>query len=322
MIRTLTVLLLFALFPAHAQAAEHIRLLHVSYDATRELFTEINARFKAHYEARHPDTTIAIRMSHGGSGSQTRAILDGLDADIASLALSADMDRIAAQGLALSPDWRSTTPEAGRLFHSAVVFLVRAGNPKHIRNWDDLTRPGIEVISPNPKSSGGARWNVVAGYLYAKERYKGDETQIRQYLKDSFTRARVMDAGARGATTSFVRRHIGDVLVTWESEARLVAERFHDKGFEVITPDPALRASPAIAVLDGNCNRHHTCDAANAYLAYLASPEGQAIIRAHYMRTGIDALRDIDALGGWEAMNRLLFADGALWDQLFTGRRP
>lgn len=311
-------LLLVSALPA--DAAERIRLLHVSYDATRELFTEFNEAFKKDYEAKHPGTRITVRMSHGGSGGQTRAILEGLDADIASLALDADMDKIATQGIALQKDWRDKALNEGRLFHSNIVFVVRKGNPKRIHSWADLTRPEIEVISPNPKSSGGARWNVVAGYLYAKETFQGDEAKIRDFLTQSFTRAHVMDAGARGATTTFVRRRIGDVLVTWESEARLVAERFKEAGLEVVTPDPALRASPVMTVLPGHCSEHKTCDAANAYLTFFVSPEGQRIAAKHYMRTGQDDLRSIDELGGWDAMNATLFADGALWDQLFEGR--
>lgn len=304
--------------PAHA---ERVRLLHVSYDATREMFTEMNEAFRTAYEQEHPGTRIALRMSHGGSGAQTRAILEGLDADIASLALSPDMDKIAEQGLALPRDWRDTALDKGELFHSAIVFVVRKGNPKNITGWADLARDDVEVITPNPKSSGGARWNVAAGYLYAKEAFKGDEAAIRTYVRKAFTRARVMDAGARGSTTSFVRRRIGDVLVTWESEAELVAQRFHDAELQVIRPDPLLRASPMMAVMTGNCAKHDTCAAANDYLAFMASEQGQAIARKHHMRTGKDTLRSIDELGGWDEVNRSLFADGALWDQLFEERR-
>ena len=313
-----------------ASAFADTTLLNVSYDPTREFYQEFNKAFAEHWK-QETGETVTIQQSHGGSGKQARAVIDGLDADVVTLALAADIDAIADKSDKLPKDWQGRLPHASSPYTSTIVFLVRKGNPKGIKDWGDLAKEGVGVITPNPKTSGGARWNYLAAYGWALDQYGGDEAKARQYLADLFRNVPVLDTGARGSTTTFAQRGLGDVLLAWENEAYLVLAEFGADNFEVITPAKSILAEPPVALVDGNVDAKGTRKAAEAYLEFLYSPEAQSIAAKHYYRPtdtkGVapgDLARfakvdlfGIDRFGGWKEAQATHFADGGVFDQIY-----
>ncbi|MGD9509459.1 MAG: sulfate ABC transporter substrate-binding protein [Geminicoccaceae bacterium] len=313
-----------------APAFADVTLLNVSYDPTREFYQEFNKAFAAHWQ-QETGETVTIQQSHGGSGKQARAVIDGLDADVVTLALAADIDAIADKTDKLPADWQSRLPHASSPYTSTIVFLVRKGNPKGIQDWGDLAKDGVGVITPNPKTSGGARWNYLAAYGWALDQHGGDEAKARQYLADLFRNVPVLDTGARGSTTTFAQRGLGDVLLAWENEAYLVLAEFGADNFEVITPAKSLLAEPPVAIVDGNVDAKGTRKEAEAYLEFLYSPEAQSIAAKHYYRPtdtkGVPPgdlarfakvdLFGIDRFGGWKEAQATHFADGGVFDQIY-----
>jgi len=309
------------------------QLLNVSYDPTRELYADINAAFSRRWQAQSKQQVI-IRQSHGGSGKQARAVMDGLQADVVTLALSYDIDEIANRAKLIAPDWQSRLPDNSAPYFSTIVFLVRKGNPKHIRDWDDLVRPGVSVITPNPKTSGGARWNYLAAWGYAQSRY-GTPDKARDYMVRLFRNVPVLDSGARGATTTFVERGQGDVLLIWENEAFLAANEIGKGRFEIVRPSVSILAEPPVSVVDKVVDRHGTRKLAEAYLRFLYTREGQEIIARHYFRPRDPAvaakykselpdmkLFTVDKnFGGWKQVQTTHFADGALFDRIFEAAK-
>jgi sulfate transport system substrate-binding protein len=309
-------------------AAEPITLLNASYDPTRELYREFNAAFANYWKAK-TGQTVTIRASHGGSGSQARAVIDGLEADVVTLALAFDVDAIARAGL-IDPGWQQELPNNSTPYTSTIVFLVRKGNPKNIKDWGDLIKPGIQVITPNPKTSGGAQWNYLAAWQHARSLPGGDDQKAREFVTALYKNVPVLDAGARGSTTTFVQRGLGDVLLAWENEAYLaVAE---SKGqFDIVSPPTSILAEPPVAVVDKVANKRGTAAIAKAYLEYLASPEGQEIAaKNHYRPRDAEIMKKhggefaqvglftIDqAFGGWQNANKTHFADRAIFDQIY-----
>jgi sulfate transport system substrate-binding protein len=310
---------------ASALGAERT-LLNVSYDPTREFYKEINAAFAEQWRRQHGET-VTINGSHGGSGKQARAVIDGLDADVVTLALAYDIDMIAKKGL-IAPGWRERLPEHSAPYLSTIVFLVRKGNPKGIHDWPDLARPGIQVITPNPKTSGGARWNYLAAYGYAMRQPGGDEAKARAFVTALYRNVPVLDTGARAATTTFVQRRLGDVLITWENEALRAAHEFGKDTVETVTPSISILAEPPVAVVDKVVDHRGTRDLAQAYLEFLYSPAGQAIAAQHYYRTrgteagGNGGLSKIELFtideqfGGWSKAQATHFADDGVFDQI------
>ena len=313
-----------------AWAAKKIELLNVSYDPTRELYADYNAAFKKHWK----ETTgqdVEILQSHGGSGKQARSIIDGLEADVATLALGYDIDALYEKANLIPKAWQERLAGNSSPYTSTIVFLVRNGNPKNIRDWDDLARPGIGVITPNPKVSGGARWNYLAAWAYALKKWGGDEGRAQEFLKAIFKNAPVLDTGARGSTVTFVERRIGDVLLAWENEAYLVTNTIGKNECEIVTPSLSILAEPPVTVVDKNANRHGTRKVAEEYLNYLYSPEGQEIAAKHFYRPTLPAIaekyasrfapvelvtiRD-EAFGGWSAAQKKHFSEGGLFDQI------
>ena len=301
-------------------------LLNVSYDSTREMFTELNRAFAADWKTQTGET-ILVRQSHGGSGKQGRAVLEGLRADVVTLALAHDIDVLANRAHLLPVDWQKSLPNNSCPFTSTVVFLVRKGNPLGLSDWGDLARPGVEVVTPNPKTSGGARWNYLAAYGYALEKFGGDEAQARRFMAKLLANIPILDSGARGATMSFLKRGIGDVLLAWESEALLAV---HESGgsVEIVYPSVSILAEPPVALVERNVRRKGTEIPARAYLDFLYSAKGQQIVKDHYFRPmdggeGFPAMRlfTVEQLfGSWEAAHRAHFAEGGLFDQLFMER--
>jgi sulfate/thiosulfate-binding protein len=284
-------------------------LLNVSYDATRELYQEVNAAF----------AKATVRQSHGGSGSQARAIVDGLEADVATLALAYDVDALARAGL-IPNEWQSRLPQNSAPYTSTIVFLVRKGNPKDVKDWPDLARPGVSVITPNPKTSGGARWNYLAAWGYALKQGGGDEA-AKELVGKLYRNVPVLDSAARAATTTFVERGIGDVLLAWESEAHLSANELGKEKFEIVTPSLSILAEPTVTVVDKVVDRRGTHELAQAYLEFLYAPEGQRIAKKHYFRPRDEAqsgLFTVDELfGGWARAHETHFAERAMFDQLY-----
>jgi len=323
-----------AFFVVTAAAADQT-LLNVSYDPTRELYRDYNAAFSRYWQAEGGEA-VTVRMSHGGSGKQARSVIDGLGADVVTLAVSIDIDQIAALSGKIPADWQSRLPHHSSPYTSTIVFLVRGGNPKGIRDWDDLVRPGIEVITPNPKTSGGARWNYLAAWAYALEHYRGDETRVRDFIRALYQNVPVLDTGARGATTTFAQRGIGDVLLAWENEAYLSLQELGAEAFEIVTPSLSILAEPVVAVVDGNAAAHGTLEVATAYLEWLYSPTGQRLATRHFYRPVRPALADpadlarfkplrlvrVDEIfGGWPKAQAEHFADGGVFDQLYQPPR-
>jgi sulfate/thiosulfate-binding protein len=304
-------------------------LLNVSYDPTRELYQEFNAAFAKHWEAKSGEK-VTIKQSHGGSGKQARAVIDGLQADVVTLALAYDIDEIAAKGKLVPADWQSRLPHNSSPYTSTIVFLVRKGNPKVIKDWDDLVKPGTAVITANPKTSGGARWNYLAAWGYAMKQY-GSEAKAQEFVSKLFKNVPVLDSGARGSTTTFVERGIGDVLLAWENEAFLAIKELGKAKFEIIVPSVSILAEPPVAVIDKVVDKRGTRKVAQAYLEYLYSPEGQDMAGKHYYRPRDQAvaakyaqqfpkvsLFTIDeAFGGWEKAQKTHFVDGGVFDRIY-----
>jgi sulfate transport system substrate-binding protein len=321
-----------SLGPSVARAAD-ITLLNVSYDPTRELYQDINAAFARQYKARTGDN-VTIKQSHGGSGKQARSVIDGLQADVVTLALAYDIDAISERGL-IAHNWQQRLEHRSTPYASTIVFLVRKGNPKGIRDWADLARPGVAVITPNPKTSGGARWNYLAAWGYALRQPGATEATARAYLAKLFKNVPVLDSGARGATTTFTERGIGDVLIAWENEALLAVKELGPGKFEVVAPSVSILAEPPVAVVDKVVDKRGTRAVAEAYLKYLYSAEGQQIAAKHYYRPVVEpyakqyaaqfpAIRlfTIDEVaGGWTKAQKAHFADGGLFDQIYQPGR-
>jgi sulfate transport system substrate-binding protein len=313
--------------------APALQLLNASYDPTRELYEAINPKFAAQWKAQ-TGQVVRINMSHGGSGKQARAVIDGLDADVVTLALAYDVDSIAAKSKALSPGWQARLPHNSAPYTSTIVFLVRKGNPKGIKDWGDLVKPGVAVITPNPKTSGGARWNFLAAWAYARQ-HGGSDGAAEDFVKQLYGNVPVLDSGARGSTTTFVERGIGDVLLAWENEAFLAQKQLGAGKFEIVVPSISVLAEPSVAVLDGNAKRHGTDKVAEAYLRYLYTPEAQEIIAQNYYRPIDPAVQakyaanfpklnlvTIDgAFGGWQAAQKRFFADGGVFDAIYSGSK-
>ena len=265
-----------------ARAGE-VKLLNVSYDTTREFYTEYNAAFAKYWKAKTGDE-VSISQSHGGSGKQAQAVINGLDADVVTLALAYDIDAIAQQSHLLPVDWSQRLPNNSTPYTSTIVFLVRKGNPKNIKDWDDVVKDGIAVVTPNPKTSGGARWAYLAAYAYALEKNNHNDAAARDFIKHLYKNVPVLDSGARGSTVTFAKNGIGDVLLAWENEAHLALKEFGADNFEIVTPSFSILAEPPVALVDKNARRHHTTDAANEYLKYLYSDEGQEIAAKNFYR--------------------------------------
>jgi sulfate transport system substrate-binding protein len=315
-------------------AAKEITLFNASYDPTRELYKDVNAAFSKYWQGKTGDT-VAVRQSHGGSGKQARAVIEGLDADVVTLALAYDIDAIAERGHLLPADWQKRLPDNSAPYTSTIVFLVRTGNPKHIKDWGDLVDAGVSVVTPSPKTSGGARWNYLAAWGYALKTNGGSEAKAREFVTALFKNVPVLDTGARGATTTFVQSGIGDVLVTWENEALLSLKEIGKGKFEIVIPSVSILAEPPVAVVDKAAKKHGTEAVARAYLEFLYTSEGQEIIARHHYRPRLEAVAQkygadfpkltlftIDELfGGWQKAQKTHFADGGIFDQIQQGKR-
>ena len=311
--------------PAHAD----VTLLNVSYDPTRELYQDFNAAFASQWLAKTGEK-VTIKQSHGGSGKQARTVIDGLDADVVTLALASDINAIADKAKLLPADWQKRLPNNSTPYTSTIVFLVRKGNPKNIRDWDDLAKPGVSVITPNPKTSGGAQWNYLAAWEFGKRKY-GSDDKAKEFVTRIYKNVPVLDSGARGSTTTFVERGVGDVLLAWENEAFLALKEFGPQKFEIVAPSLSILAEPPVAVVDKNVDRKGTRKVAEAYLQYLYSPEGQEIAARNFYRPTDPkvaakyaaqfpklTLVTIDgAFGGWPNATKTHFADGANFDQIY-----
>ena len=310
--------------------AKDITLLNVSYDPTRELYVDFNKAFAAHWKAKTGDT-VSIKQSHGGSGKQARSVIDGLEADVVTLALAYDIDQIAEKGKLLPADWQKRLPKNSTPYTSTIVFLVRKGNPKAIRDWDDLIKPGVSVITPNPKTSGGAQWNYLAAWEFARQKYGGDAA-AKDFVARLYRNVPVLDAGARGSTTTFVERGIGDVLLAWENEAFLSIKELGADKFDIVMPSLSILAEPPVAVVEKNAAKRGTSEVARAYLEYLYSEEGQQIAARHFYRPSDPKvaakfgkefpslkLVTIDgAFGGWRHASKTHFQDGGTFDQIYA----
>jgi sulfate transport system substrate-binding protein len=311
--------------------AKEITLLNVSYDPTRELYQEFNTAFAKQWQAKTGDT-VTIQQSHGGSGKQARSVIDGLEADVVTLALAGDIDAIADKAKLLPADWQKRLPHNSSPYTSTIVFLVRKGNPKGIKDWNDLVRPGVSVITPNPKTSGGARWNYLAAWGYALKQNKGDEAKAREFIAALFKNVPVLDSGARSSTTTFVQRGLGDVLLAWENEAFLSLKEFGADKFEIVAPSISILAEPPVTVVDKVVDKRGTRKEAEAFLNYLYSPEGQEIAGRNFYRPQLPeaakkyekqfpklTLLGIDKdFGGWKAAQEKHFKDGGIFDQIYT----
>jgi len=324
----LNIFLLLAI--AATVQAKEIKLLNVSYDPTRELYVDYNAAFAKHWKAKTGDD-VNISQSHGGSGKQAQSVINGLEADVVTLALAYDIDAIATQARLLPADWQKRLPNNSTPYTSTIVFLVRKGNPKNIKDWDDIVKKGVSVVVPNPKTSGGARWAYLAAYAYALEKNNHDDSAARGFIKQLYKNVPVLDSGARGSTVTFAQRGIGDVLLAWENEAHLALKEFGADKFDIVTPSLSILAEPPVSVVDKNAKRHHTTEVAGEYLKYLYSDEGQEIAARNFYRPRNEAvaakyaanfnqvkLVGIDQeFGGWTKAQQTHFADGGVFDQIF-----
>jgi sulfate/thiosulfate-binding protein len=309
-------------------------LLNVSYDPTRELYQEYNAAFAKYWQAKSGEKVV-IKQSHGGSGKQARTVIDGLDADVVTLALAFDIDAIADKSRLLPADWQKRLPHNSTPYTSTIVFLVRKGNPKGIRDWDDLVKPGVSVITPNPKTSGGAQWNYLAAWEFAKRKYGGDD-KAREFVARLYRNVPVLDSGARGSTTTFVERGVGDIFISWENEAFLAMKELGLDKFAIVVPSLSILAEPPVAVVDKNVDRKGTRKAAEAYLQYLYSDEGQEIAAKNYYRPtnakvaqkyagrfpDVNLFTIGEAFGGWQKASKTHFADGGTFDQIYKPGNP
>ena len=305
-----------------------VEILNVSYDPTRELYGELNAAFARSHEAK-TGQKVTVKQSHGGSGAQARAVIDGLEASVVTLALAYDIDAIAKTGL-IAADWQKRLPDNSAPYTSTIVFLVRKGNPKQIKDWDDLIKPGVGVITPNPKTSGGARWNYLAAWEYAKRHANGDEAKTREFMGALFRNVPVLDSGARGATNTFVQRGIGDVLLAWENEAYLALQETKDQ-IEIVTPSISILAEPPVTIVDRVADRTGTRAAAEAYLQFLYTRDGQELVARHHYRprdqevaakyansfAKVQLFTIDEAFGGWQQAQKAHFADGGTFDQIY-----
>ena len=324
-IATTLAITVLALSTAAAAFAADVTLLNVSYDPTRELYTDINNAFARHWQKK-AGQKVTIKQSHGGSGKQARAVIDGLEADVVTLALAYDIDAIAEKGL-IKPGWQKELPHNSAPYTSTIVFLVRKGNPRHIKNWDDLIKPGVSVITPNPKTSGGARWNYLAAWAYALHQPGGNETRAKEFVQKLYKNVPVLDSGARGSTNTFVQRGLGDVLLAWENEAFLAINELGPDKFEVVTPSESILAEPPVTVVDKVVDKRGTRKAAEEYLKFLYTDEGQKIAARHYYRptnpripTRLAKVKlyTIDKVfGGWQKAQKTHFADGGTFDQIY-----
>lgn len=325
---------LVLLLPLNPGWAKSVTLLNVSYDPTRELYTDFNAAFAKYWQAKTGDQ-VTIQQSHGGSGKQARAVIDGLAADVVTLALAYDIDVIAEKSQRLPANWQTRLPNNSAPYTSTIVFLVRKGNPKQIRDWNDLVKPDVSVITPNPKTSGGARWNYLAAWGYALKQFGNDESRAKDFLVKLFRNVPVLDTGARGATTTFVQKGIGDVLIAWENEALLSLKELSKGEFELVVPPLSILAEPPVTWVDKVAARHGTAAVAEAYLRYLYSPEGQEIAARHYYRPRLEEISQkyaatftpvklftIDELfGSWQKAQKTHFAEGGIFDQIQSANR-
>jgi sulfate/thiosulfate-binding protein len=315
-------------------SAKEIKLLNVSYDPTRELYADFNTAFIKHWKEKTGDE-VRIEQSHGGSGKQARAVIDGLEADVVTLALAYDIDAIAEKGKLLSGDWQKRLPNNCAPYTSTIVFLVRKGNPKGIKDWDDLAKSGVKVITPNPRTSGGARWNYLAAWGYALKKFGNDDAKAQEFLTKIFRNVPVLDTGARGATTTFVQRGIGDVLIAWENEAYLSLKESGKGDFEIVTPPSSILAEPPVTVVDKIAGRRGTEAIAKAYLEYLYSEEGQEIAARNFYRPRNEGIvkkheKDFPKLnlftvdevfGGWAKAQKTHFGDGGTFDKIQQANR-
>ncbi len=319
-----------SLFATQSFAAKKVTLLNVSYDPTRELYEEYNKAFIQHWKEKTGEE-IEINQSHGGSGKQARSVIDGLEADVVTLALSYDIDSISEKSGLIPKNWQSRLPDNSSPYTSTIVFLVRKGNPKNIKDWDDLAREGISVITPNPKTSGGARWNYLAAWAYAIKKWNNDEEKAKEFLKAIFKNVPVLDSGARGSTITFVERGIGDVFISWENEAYLAVNELGKDKFEIINPSVSILAEPPVSLVDRTVDRRKTRAVAEEYLKFLYSEQGQEIAAKNYYRPHLKTVAEkyaeqfpaikfvtIDeAFGGWKNAQQKHFADGGTFDQIY-----
>ncbi len=333
-LQTAAVAAFLAVSGATAAMAERT-ILNVSYDPTREFYRAYDALFAAHWAEGHGGEVIKVEQSHGGSGAQARAVIEGQPADVVTLALEADIDAIARTGR-IAPDWKTRLPDSSAPYTSTIVFLVRKGNPKGIRDWDDLARPGVQVITPNPKTSGGARWNYLAAWAYADAQFGHDREKTEDFVAALFHNVPVLDSGARGSTTTFAQRGIGDVLLSWENEAYLALKELGADRFDIVVPSLSIRAVPPVAVVDANVDAHGTRDVAEEYLRYLYSDPAQKLIAANFYRpvnpaaadpqdlARFPALRLVDIddplFGGWAKAQAEHFGDDGTFDRIFQKR--
>ncbi|QYO78021.1 sulfate ABC transporter substrate-binding protein [Devosia salina] len=313
-------------------AAQSRTLINVSYDPTREFYEAFNQAFVTHWQALTGEA-VAVQTTHGGSGAQARSVIEGLPADVVTLALESDINAIADHTGRIRSDWRGTLPHDNAPYTSTIVFLVRKGNPRQIADWDDLVADGVQVITPNPKTSGGARWNVLAAWAWALAQPGGNEETARDYLARLFSNVPVLDTGARAATITFAQRGLGDVLIAWENEALLTLAELGADKFEIVTPSVSILAEPSVAIVDANVDARGTRDLAQAYLEYLYSPEGQSLAASHYFRPADPSavepqalsvfadldLRRVDDFGGWRQVQQRFFDEGGIFDQVFEG---
>jgi sulfate/thiosulfate transport system substrate-binding protein len=321
---------IFGLALAAAVSAKSIQLLNVSYDPTRELYQDLNKAFADDWKKKTGDD-VTIRQSHGGSGKQARAVIDGLDADVVTLALAYDIDAISEKGHLLAPDWQKKLPDNSTPYTSTIVFLVRKGNPKKIKDWGDLIRPGITVVTPNPKTSGGARWNYLAAWGWRLRQPNGSDATAKAFVQNLFSHVPVLDAGARGATTTYVQRGIGDVLIAWENEAFLAKKELGPDKVDIVVPSVSILAEPPVAVVDKIAARKGNAAVAKAYLDFLYTPAAQEIIAANYYRPRDQKVAQAHAadfpnltlftvdevFGGWQKAQKTHFADGGVFDQIY-----
>jgi sulfate/thiosulfate transport system substrate-binding protein len=328
--RQFLLLLLLGIGGAQAQ----VTLLNVSYDPTRELYQDYNAAFAKYWQSKAGEK-VTIRQSHGGSGAQGRKVIDGLEADVVTLALAYDIDEIAERAKLLSSGWQKLLPNNSAPYTSTIVFLVRKGNPKGVKDWDDLVKPGVSVITPNPKTSGGARWNYLAAWGYALRKFGNDDAKAKAFVASLFKNVPVLDSGARGSTITFVERGVGDVLLSWENEAFLAVKELGPDKFEIIVPSLSILAEPPVAIVDKVADKRGTRKVAQAYLEYLYSDEGQEIAGKHYYRPrsqkaaakyakqfpNVNLFTIDEVFGGWAKAQKAHFADGGTFDQIYQPGR-
>jgi len=319
------------LLAAVTTQAKDITLLNVSYDPTRELYVDFNKAFAAHWKAKTGDNVI-VKQSHGGSGKQARSVIDGLDADVVTLALAYDVDELHAKGKLIPADWQKRLTHNSAPYTSTIVFLVRKGNPKGIKDWDDLVKPGVSVITPNPKTSGGARWNYLAAWGYALKKNGNDAKKAQDFVARLFSNVPVLDSGARGSLITFTERGVGDVFISWENEAFLASKELGPDKFQIVVPSLSILAEPPVAVVDKTVDRKGTREVATAYLQHLYSPEGQELAGKHFYRpvdpkvaakydqqfTKVALFTIDDVFGGWSKAQKEHFGDGGIFDQIYT----